>query len=150
MNVTQQSLGTGLDLVSGILTSFISNNLNNFSIGVNINNQENYKEYSVNAAVRFNKDRGVIKTNLGYAENTIKNSDNNFVADVSFEYFLNEERNWSIRAFYFNDNTSTDLSRPQQGGGIGITFQQEFNNRKDFSENWAVKKKRKKRISSNL
>ncbi|MDR2972173.1 MAG: translocation/assembly module TamB [Bacteroidales bacterium] len=148
MNVSQQSLGTGLDLMSSILTSFISNQLNNFSFGVNINNQENYKEYSVNAAVRFHKDRGVIKTNFGYAENPHQKSNNNFVADLSVEYYLNEEGNWRIRAFYFNDVSNTDVTRPQQGGGIGITFQQEFNNKKEFSENWKVKKKTKRKTET--
>jgi HAE1 family hydrophobic/amphiphilic exporter-1 len=101
-----------------------------------------YKEYSVNAAMNFYNNRLLFKTNLGYAEN---NDNANFVGDASLEYWFNDEGNWRIRAFYFNDKTGNNISsKPQQGGGVGISFQQEFNNRKDFSENWAPKKKKKK------
>jgi hypothetical protein len=145
-NTSQQPLGigTGIDFVSGILSSFISNQSDNFSIGVNyVDNQNNYKEYSVNAAVNFYNNRLIFKTNLGYAENANNPEQNNsFVGDVNMEYRIND--NWRFRAFYFNDKTGTDASKPQQGGGVGMSFQQEFNNRKDFSESWAPKKKDKK------
>jgi len=146
MDPMNQTVGTGVDFVSGILTSFLSNLSNNFSIGVNYNNQENYKEYSVNAAMSFDNDRFMLKTNLGYASNPMLENTNNFVGEVSFDYEINE--NWRLRAFYFNDKVNNQeaivTSKPQQGGGIGITFQQEFNNRKDFLESWLPKKKEKK------
>jgi len=139
-----QSLGTGIDMMSGILTSFINNQLNNVNIGVNfINNQNDYTEYSVNAAVNLHNDRLLIETTLGYAESDLSTSNNNFVGDVSFSYWLNEGRNWRMRLFYFND-INQDALRPQQGGGIGITYRHEFNNRKDFLESWTPKKKEKK------
>jgi hypothetical protein len=147
-NASQQSIETGVDFVSGMLTSFISNQLSNFSFGFNyIDNQDNYREYSVNAQAKFYNNRIEIKAGLGYAENNEVVYDNNMVGDVSIEYLLNADGNWRIRAFYFNDkagNSMENLHRPQQGGGVGITFQQEFNNRKDFSRNWAPKKREKK------
>ena len=139
--VAQQSIGTGIDFVSGILSSFITNQSDKFSIGVNyVDNQENYKEYSVNAAVNFYNNRLIFRTNLGYAENSDNPAQNdNFVGDVNLEYKINQ--NWRFRAFYFNDKTGTDNSKPQQGGGVGISYQQEFNNRKDLSVKTAQKKK---------
>jgi hypothetical protein len=141
----QQSvgIGTGIDMVSGILTSFISNQLSNVNIGVNfINNQNDYTEYSVNAAVNLHNDRLRIGATLGYAENNDPTNNNNFVGDVNFSYDLGEGRNWRLRLFYFND-INQDALRPQQGGGVGITYRHEFNNRKDFIESWTPKKKEK-------
>jgi len=145
---SQQYLNTGVSFVSGMLSSFISNQINNFSLGFNIDKQDNYQEYSVDARAQFYNNRIVIKAGLGYAENSAANlnNNNNVVGDVSIEYLLNPEGNWRIRAFYFNDKTGTvdNIWRPQQGGGVGVTFQQEFDNRKDFSKNWVPKKKEKK------
>ncbi|MDR0207184.1 MAG: translocation/assembly module TamB [Bacteroidales bacterium] len=140
----QNTINTGAGFVSGMLSSFISNQINNFSLGFNIDKQDNYQEYSVNARAQFYNNRIEIKVGLGYAENSAANFDNNnnVVGDVSIEYLLNPDGNWRIRAFYFNDKTGTvdNIWRPQQGGGVGITFQQEFDNRKDFSKNWSPKK----------
>jgi len=143
-NATQQSLGTGIDFVSGILNSLISSKFNNLSIGVNfINDQESYKEYSVNAEMNFVNNRIKFKTNLGYAENSDNPTQkNNFVGDVNMEVNINEL--WKFRAFYFSDVTGDDALKPQQGGGVGLSFQQEFHNRKDFAESWVPKKKKNK------
>jgi len=145
MNAAQQSLGaTGIDMVSGILTSFISNQLNNVSIGINfINDQDTYTEYSVNAAVNLYNNRLILRTNLGYAEDSRQQGNNNFVGDFDVQYLLNEAGNWRLRLFYFND-INQDAVRPPQGGGIGISYRHEFNNRKDFVESWTPKKKEKK------
>jgi hypothetical protein len=57
---------------------------------------------------------------------------------------LNKKGNLLFRAFYFNDKTGVNEQKPQQGGGIGITFKQGFSTRKDFLENWKPKQKEKK------
>jgi hypothetical protein len=145
ISATQQSLGTGIDMVSGILTSFINNQFNNVSIGINfINNQgesDFYTEYSVNAAVNLYNNRLILRTNLGYAEDSRAVNSNNFIGDVDLEYWLTE--NWRLRLFYFND-INLDAVRPPQGGGVGISYIHEFNNRKDFIESFTPKKKEKK------
>ena len=140
----QQSINTGIDFVSGILNSIISNQLNNLSIGVNyINDMDNYKEYSVNAAMNFIDNRLQFKTNLGYANNTNSSEQNNsFVGNFNMEYAIND--NWRFKAFYFNEITGNDELKPQQGGGVGVSFQQEFNSLKDFAESWKLNKKNKK------
>ena len=142
-NAAQQSVGTGIDFVSGILNSLISSQLSNLSIGMNfINEKESYKEYSFNAEMNFVNNRLKFKTNLGYAENTINpNQNNNFVGDVNMEVAINE--NWLFRAFYFNDKTGDDALKPQQGGGVGISYKQEFSNKKDLFGGSNKKKKKK-------
>jgi hypothetical protein len=137
------ALGAGMDMVSGILTSFISNQFNNVNIGFNmINDQKDYTEYSANVAVNLLNDRLLIETTLGYAESAnIAEGNNNFVGDVNFAIWLdNERRNWQLRLFYFND-VNQDAMQPQQGGGVGIRYRHEFNNRKDFKESWTPVKK---------
>jgi len=145
-NAAQQSLASGVDFVTGMLNSFLSGQLNNVNIGINyINSQENsrnnYKEYSVNAAVNLYNDRLLLKTSLGVGYDD--NNDNSFVGDAIVNYIINE--NWNINFFYFNDQTSATMNagKPQQGGGISLKFQQDFNNRKDFVESWRIKKREK-------
>jgi hypothetical protein len=146
LNASQQSIGTGIDFVSGILNSLISNQSNNFSIGVNyVNDQSTYKEYSLDAEYRFVNDRFKVKTNFGYAENTDNPAQsNNLIGGVGMDIELNKQGNLWFRAFYFNDKTGVNEQKPQQGGGIGITFKQGFSSRKDFLEKWKPKQKEKK------
>jgi hypothetical protein len=148
-NASQQSIGTGIDFVSGILNSFISNQINNFSIGINYSDRESYKEYSVDAELRLVNDRVLLKTNFGYAENTdnSEQANNNLIGGVGMDFQLNKQGNLFLRAFYFNDKTGTNVAKPQQGGGVGLTFKQAFNTRKDFLESWDPKKKKKKETS---
>jgi hypothetical protein len=146
-NIEQQPIGTGIDFAAGILNSFISSQINNFSIGVNYVNDPNYyREYSLDAEYRFANDRFLVKTNFGYAENADNaTSSNNLIGGVEWDVKIDRQGYLWFRAFYFNDKTGTnEQQKPQQGGGIGITFKQDFNTRKDFLENWAPKQKEKK------
>jgi len=146
----EQSVETGVDMVSNMLSSFINNQFNNFSFGINfINSQKNYTEYSVNAQMNFLDDRIFLGTNLGYGKDqNADNTNNNFVADMNFGVWLNDARNWLLRLFFFNDvNQDPSRPQPQQGGGISISYRHEFNNRKDFLESWMLKKKEKKETS---
>ncbi|MCL2435713.1 MAG: translocation/assembly module TamB [Lentimicrobiaceae bacterium] len=145
MNDSPLSYATGIDMVSGILTSFISNQLNNVNIGINYidgqSQDDDYTEYSVSAAVNLRNDRLLIETTLGYGATNLQN---NFVGDLRISYWLNEARNWRIRFFYFNDINNLNSVTPPQGGGVGISYRHEFNNQKDFLESWTPKKKEKK------
>ena len=145
-NMGPIGVGTGIDFVSGMLNSFVSNQLNNVSLGINYNNEFEYAEYSVNTAVNFYNDRILLKGNFGYAKNSENPEYSNFLGDVSLDIFLNDERNLLMRFFYFNDKASitTSSGKPQQGGGIGISYQQEFNSRKELIDSWKPKKKAQK------
>jgi hypothetical protein len=139
--------GTGIDFVAGILNSLIADELGNLNIGVNyMNNQELYTEYSVNLQKNFYNDRIILKTNVGYADNKVNNSNNNFVGGLDLEVVLNDAGTWRMNFFFFNDvsELTQNEPRPQQGGGIGVLYRQSFNNRKDFIESWKLKKNEKK------
>jgi len=144
INVSQP-IGVGIDMITGILNSFISGRVN---LGVNYSNDDNYREYSVNAQVNLYNDRLWLKTNLGLGgySNNNENSSESFVGDFGLDLVLNE--NWKIKFYYFNDPINLNASKPQQGGGISLKFRQDFNNRKDFIETWRKGEgRREKRIN---
>jgi hypothetical protein len=89
----------------------------------------------------------LLKTNFGYAENTdnAEQANNNLIGGLEWDVRLNKLGNLWFRAFYFNDRTGTNVEKPQQGGGVGLTFNQSFNTRKDFMESWELKKNKKTR-----
>jgi len=148
---SSQPLGAGIDMVTGMINSFLSGQLSNVNIGVNFINPINdpsatggYSEYSVNAQVNLYNDRLLFKTNLGlggYNDNINESSTNNFLGDFGIDYFINE--NWKIFFYYFNDQT--EVSKPQQGGGISLKFSQDFNNKKDFIEGWRKPERRREK-----
>jgi hypothetical protein len=150
-NQSPIGVGTGVDLVTNILNSFLSGQLRNVDFGVNYsedtrNNYDeknNYREYSFNAGVNLYNDKVMLKTNLGLGyEKTGESNNYSFVGDVLLDFPINE--NWNINLFYFNDQTTNiDISKPQQGGGVSLKYRQDFNNRKDFMESWKVKKREK-------
>ena len=141
-----QTLNTGIDFVSSILNSVISDQLGNLSIGLNYINNQDYQEYSMNLEKAFYNDRIVLKTNVGYAKNSINTSNNNFMGEFDANFYLNDARTWWINFSFFNDNSdlNTKDARPPQGGGISVVYRQEFNNRKEFLDTWKRKKKVKK------
>ena len=147
--VSQGPAGNGFELVTGILNSFLSGQLKNVNIGVNyvnsqVNNEDkdiNYKEYSVNAQINLYNDKLMLKTTLGLGYDDNESNKYGFVGDFMFNYPIND--NWELNFFYFNDQTNIDMSKPQQGGGVGLKFRQEFNNKKDFAESWKIKKNKK-------
>jgi len=132
-------IGTGIDLVTGILSSFLSGEKNNVNIGVNYNNQD--REYSVDAQVNLYNDKLLLKTNLGMGYDKYVES-NSFIGEASLRVPINDS--WDFEAFYFYDPTNAiDISKSPQGGGISFKYRQDFNNGKDFAESWKVKKKDK-------
>ena len=99
-----------------------------------------FREYSVNTAIPLYKDRIVVKSRFGYAESLSQEAaTSNFIGDVSMEYLINKEGNWRLKLFYFNDQTNLNdiyqnFSRPTQGGGLALFYQQEFFRRKGLIE----------------
>jgi hypothetical protein len=143
----QQSLVTGIDMVSGMLNSILSGQQNNLNFGVNyINNQaENidYQVYSVNAQMNLYNDKLTLKTNLGLGHDRTAENTNSFVGGGSFEWEIND--NWRLNFFYVNDGNANQMSgKPEQGAGISLKFKKDFNNKKDFARRTSREKKTKK------
>lgn len=134
-------LGTSIDLMARTFSNMLLQEIKFADIGVNVLSSNQYfKEYSVNTAIPLYKDRIVVKTRFGYAESLSQEvASSNFIGDVSMEYLINEEGNWRLKLFYFNDQTNLNnmyqnFSRPTQGGGIALIYQQEFFRRKGLVE----------------
>ncbi|MDR1112724.1 MAG: hypothetical protein LBL18_03045, partial [Bacteroidales bacterium] len=97
--------------------------------------------------------RAILETNLNYADNkNVSTTTGNFMVDFNFEYMINEEGNWRIKLFNFNDQYSLDnlTTRNSQGVGVSIIFRQEFNNNKDFIANYRRKKNQTKEKKQSL
>lgn len=148
-----QAVVTSVDIVAKTISNLILQNIKFVDVNFNmITSNQYFKEYSVDMEKPLFNDRVVIKTKLGYAESLNQTTDNNFIGDWSFMYFFDDDKNWRLKLFYFNDQTilndfSQNLSRPTQGGGIALIYQQEFFNRRRLIE--LTKEKKLNLIQSN-
>lgn len=145
VNPQQQSLVTGIDMVSGMINSLFSGQQNNINFGINYTNSQEmgglgYQEYSVNAQVKFYNDKLMFRTNLGLGYDN--DNTNSIAGDASMDIEINE--NWRLNFFYFNDgnanrNNIYNMNKPEQGGGVRLNFKHDFNNKKDFKEMWSIR-----------
>jgi len=79
-----------------------------------------------------------LRTNLGLGYDNNTENSSSLVVDAGFDVIINDK--WKINFFYFNDQSNANqLGTPQQGGGVGLKFRQDFNSRKDFAESWKPK-----------
>lgn len=141
-------LGTSIDIVARTFSNMLLQEIKFANIDVNVMSANQYfKEYSVNSEIPLYKDRIIFKSRIGYAESTSEEvASSNFIGDVSMEYKINKEGNWRLKLFYFNDQTNLNnlyqnFSRPTQGGGVALFYQQEFFRRKGLIEYPITKKK---------
>jgi hypothetical protein len=133
--------GTSVDIVARTVSNLLLQNIKGVDLNVNfLSSNQYFKEYSLDAQKQFFNDRVMIKTRFGYAESLTQSTTNsNFIGDFSMEYYIDDDKNWCLKLFYFNDQTlindySQNLSRPTQGGGIALIYQQEFFGRRRLEE----------------
>lgn len=136
-----QPVDASTQLMASTFSNLILQEIKFVDMNVNVLSANQYfKEYSVDFQKPFYNDRIMVKTRFGYAESLIEQTDNsNFIGDFSFEYKINDEGNWLLRLFYFNDQTILNdyyqnMSRPTQGGGVGLIYKQEFFGRRGLEE----------------
>ncbi|HNX22144.1 MAG TPA: translocation/assembly module TamB domain-containing protein, partial [Bacteroidales bacterium] len=136
-----QPVDASMQLMASTFSNMILQEIKFVDMNVNVLSANQYfKEYSVDFQKPFYNNRILVKSRFGYAESLTEQADNsNFIGDVSFEYLINEEGNWRLRLFYFNDQTILNnyyqnMSRPTQGGGVGLIYKQEFFGRRGLEE----------------
>lgn len=136
-----QPVDASTQLMASTFSNLILQEIKFVDMNVNVLSANQYfKEYSVDFQKPFYNDRIMVKTRFGYAESLVEQTNNsNFIGDISFEYKINDEGNWLLRLFYFNDQTILNdyyqnLSRPTQGGGVGLIYKQEFFGRRGLEE----------------
>jgi hypothetical protein len=139
---------TGVTMLSGVIGNMLSKSIKFVNIGVNYKAEDKDNKYAAeyggNVSIPLFNNRVIFETNVNYIDNKNgSNTTNNFKVDASVEVPLNEEGNWRIKVFNFNDQYSLDNLTAQtlQGVGVSLIFQQEFNNGKDFIANYRRKKK---------
>ena len=105
------------------------------------------KEGGQDIALGFEKNLGrvVLKGSFGVANSTDAQSEtqSNLIGDMSLEYLINDDG--SFRVNLFNESNDNSVIQDKTQGlftqGVGLHYQKEFNNMKDFKE----KKKKAKR-----
>lgn len=146
----------GIGIVTNMVNNFLSRQMKHGGIGIvyKNGNEQNATEYGLNANVQFLNDRMIFETNIGYYDNSKykngKTGIENFYGDFSLEYLITQKGNWRVKVYNFNDQYVTENYQRVPGVGLALLYKQEFNNKKDFSEDFlqqakiTINKKEKK------
>lgn len=146
-NATSQDISStmesgGIGIVTNMVNNFLSRQMKHGGIGIvyKSGNEQNATEYGLNANVQFLNDRMIFETNIGYYDNSRisngKTGIENFYGDFSLEYLITQKGNWRVKVYNFNDQYVTDSYQKVPGVGLALMYKQDFNNRKDFSEDF--------------
>ncbi len=151
----------GIGILTNMVNNFLSKQMKHGGVGIvyKTGNQQTAAEYGLNANVQFLNDRMIFETNIGYYDNknNSKTSLENFYGDFSLEYLITQRGNWRVKVYNFNDQYAVESYKKIPGVGLALLYKQEFNNRKDFSEDFLQqakisidkKEKKKKKKKSN-
>ena len=132
----------GIGIVTNMVNNFLSKQMKHGGIGIvyNNGNEQTAREYGLNANVQFLNDRMIFETNIGYYDNSRFNNGKsgiqNFYGDFSLEYLITQKGNWRVKVYNFNDQYNIDSYQKIPGVGLALMYKQDFNNRKDFSEDF--------------
>lgn len=147
---------TASELLSSQLSNQISNwmSQNKYNIGVGVNyrpgDEISNEEYELALSTQMLDNKIILSGNVGYGRNTTpdQKSDGNFIGDFDLEVKLNKKGNIRAKAYtHTNNDILYDTSPTTQG--IGISFNEEFNNFGDvLRKYWRIvtgKRKREKK-----
>lgn len=127
------------DLISSQLNSFLGQMTKDVRLNVALDNDTKSGDgsYEFGMSKNFLDNRLQVKGSLGvenYTSTGASNSQSSLIGNVNVEYLLNEQGTFRISIF----NESNDYSVVQQKDagqftqGVGISYQEEFNNVRDF------------------
>lgn len=147
----------GSEVLSGIVSNFLSQQLKNVDLGVNFKNvgRGGDQEFSVNASIPMWNDRIIFETSLGYVgtEEASTGGVNNWLGDFSFQFLLDDAGIWRLKTFYTNNDQLTDefMNQGSWSGafGVSIAYKQDFNNIKELREIYRRKGKSEKKSNKN-
>lgn len=137
--------------IADVLTQQINGLLEEWSKNVKIQLAYDDTESGQDIALGFEKNLGrvVLKGSFGVANSTDAQSQtqSNLIGDMSLEYLINDDG--SFRVNLFNESNDNSVIQDKTQGlftqGVGLHYQKEFNNLKDFKQKkQKVKKRRKK------
>lgn len=136
--VADQGIGatTSSELLSNQLNNWISQISGDFDIGLNYRPGDNIsnEELAVALSTQLFNERLAISGNFGVSSGNEHNQNpNSLIGDVLIEYMLTEDRKLRLKAF--NESNDFDLTRTDQSlytQGVGVYYQEEFDNRKEL------------------
>ena len=132
----------GIGIVTNMVNNFLSRQMKHGGVGIvyKSGSEQSAAEYGLNANMQFLNDRMIFETNIGYYDNSRysggKAGIENFYGDFSLEYLITQKGNWRVKIYNFNDQYFTDSYQKVPGVGLALMYKQDFNNRKDFSEDF--------------
>ncbi|MES2555827.1 MAG: translocation/assembly module TamB domain-containing protein [Bacteroidota bacterium] len=139
--------------IADVLTQQINGLLEEWSQNVDIRLAYDDKEGGQDIALGFEKNLGrvVLKGSFGVANSTDAQSEtqSNLIGDMSLEYLINDDG--SFRVNLFNESNDNSVIQDKTQGlftqGVGLHYQKEFNNMKDFKQKKQKTKKRRKKTA---
>ncbi|MBO4655630.1 MAG: translocation/assembly module TamB domain-containing protein [Bacteroidales bacterium] len=141
-DITSTMENGGIGILTNMVNNFLSKQMKHAGVGIVYKsaNQQAAAEYGLNANVQFLNDRMIFETNIGYYDNNTYNGGKtgikNFYGDFSLEYLITQRGNWRVKIYNFNDQYAIESYKKIPGVGLALLYKQEFNNRKDFSEDF--------------
>ncbi|MDX1446023.1 translocation/assembly module TamB domain-containing protein, partial [Lishizhenia sp.] len=132
------SIGGGLDLVSTQINSLIDKLNTGANIGVALDRDQLTGDNSVELGVskEFLDDKLIVSTSFGVENNASSSATNtsNIIGDVRVEYVLNEARTMRVNVYNESNDYSViqDNNQGQFTQGVGIHYQEDFQNLSDF------------------
>jgi hypothetical protein len=139
-SVAEQGIGatasTSSELLSNQLNNWLSQISGDFDIGINYRPGDNIsnEELAVALSTQLFNDRLAISGNFGVSSgNEFNQNPNSLIGDVLIEYMLTEDRKLRLKAF--NESNDFDLTRVDQSlytQGVGVYYQEEFDNRREL------------------
>lgn len=135
-----------ISLLTNMVNNFLSRQMKHGGVGIvyKSGNQNTAAEYGLNANVQFLNDRMIFETNIGYYDNaktaTGRQGIQDFYGDFSLEYLITERGNWRIKVYNFNDQYALESFKKIPGVGLALLYKQDFNSKKDFTDEFKTSK----------
>ena len=154
-DITNTVESSGIGILTNMVNNFLSKQMKHADVGIvyKSGSQQSAAEYGLNANVQFLNDRMIFETNIGYYDNSTapggRQSIENFYGDFSLEYLITQKGNWRIKVYNFNDQYMLENYKRIPGVGLALMYKQDFNNKKDFSEDFKHAKPELKKREKN-
>lgn len=115
--------------IAGQLSNILGKMTDNLSIAPNVRTNKDFTDLEVDVALssQLLNNRLLLNGNLGYRDNTYRQSNTNFIGDFDLEYLLNNKGTFRLKAYnHFNDQ---NYYRPNAltTQGVGIVWKHDFN-----------------------
>ena len=129
MNQNELLTSVASSTIAGQLSNILGKMTDNLSIAPNVRTNKDFTDLEVDVALssQLLNNRLLLNGNLGYRDNTYRQSNTNFIGDFDLEYLLNNKGTFRLKSYnHFNDQ---NYYRPNAltTQGVGIVWKHDFN-----------------------